>query len=179
MSEYRVAARYAKALFLLSEEQGATVAVRQDLADLRRLIQATPDLASFLAHAALSSREQQVILDALFKGRAAPLTARLLGLLVERRRLMVLPDVCSAYEDFYRAAHQILEARLVSAYPLRPDQVEALRQKLETKYRHQIDLAVDTDAALLGGFVVRVRDTVHDCSVRGKLDALFTSLAHA
>ncbi|MCC6579061.1 MAG: F0F1 ATP synthase subunit delta, partial [Phycisphaeraceae bacterium] len=73
----------------------------------------------------------------------------------------------------------ILKARLVSAFALRPEQIDALRRKLEAKYQKQIDLAVDTDSSLLGGFVVQVRDTVHDCSVRGKLTALYASLAHA
>ena len=79
----RAAKRYAKALFELAEEQGATDAVQRDFEKLAGLIRGNTDLAAFLSHAGLSPAEQQNGLKALFEGRVHDLIWRLLVFLVE------------------------------------------------------------------------------------------------
>lgn len=178
MSEHRVATRYARAVFQLADEQGQADAVRQDMAGLHALIASSADFRVFLTHAGLTAAEQRVALEALFKNRAAELVTRLLDFLVDRRRLPILGELCAAFEEQYRDARGILPAHVTSAFDLRPDQVEALRGKLETKYKKHVDMTVNTDAKLLGGFVVIVKDDVHDFSVKGRLEALRANLAH-
>lgn len=179
MSEHRVATRYAKALFQLAEEQLATDAVQHDLEKLEALIRANADLAAFLAHAGLSPAEQHSALETIFRGRVHDLVWRLLAFVVERRRLPHLHAICAAFAERYREARNILQANLTTAFELRPDQIAALRDRLAAKYQKQIELTVDTNASLLGGFVVRVRDVVHDFSVQGRLGALHAELAQA
>jgi len=179
MSDYRVAIRYAKALFQLADEQGVTNAVQSDLTALRALIDATPELRGFLANAAMTHTEQRTIVDALFLGRATKLVHQAIAFLIARRRLPLLADVCAAFQDLFLEARQILPARVMSAFPMPAGQIDALRQKLATKYQKQIELTAGTDATLIGGFIVRVKDHVHDCSIKGQLDMLRATLVRA
>lgn len=179
MSEHRVAIRYARALFQLAEEQGAAPALQEELKGLLGLISQSPELAPFLANATLSQAEQSRAVQALFAGRISPLLKRTIDFLISRRRLAILSDLGEAYEELYRESRQILSAQVTSAFDLRKDQLDAIRRKLETKYQKTIELAAQTDPSLVGGFVLRVRDTVHDFSVRGRLHALYSTLAHA
>ncbi len=179
MSNHQVATRYARALFQLAEEQGQTEAVFHEVEALGRLLRASPDLAAFAANTALSGDQQRRVLEGLCADRVSALLARFLHFLAARRRLPALAAILAAFEGQYRESRRLLRAELIGAGEWRPDQVQALCRKLEAKYRMNIEAAVSTDPSLLGGFVVRVRDVVHDYSVRRQLDRLRTAIMHA
>jgi len=65
-----------------------------------------------------------------------------------------------------------LKVRISSAVPLTDDEQTALREKLEARFSHDLDVRFDVEPSLLGGVVVRAGDQVIDGSVKGKLDAL-------
>lgn len=179
MSQYQVATRYARALFQLAEDQQCAEAVFGGMTDLLDLTRRNAAFADILRHAGLSIRQQRDVLEALLQGRVYPLVLRFLHFLATRRRLAALPEVCEAYIARYRDSRRQVRAEVVSALELRPDQVTLLCRKLEAKYQRQIEAVVSTDPSLLGGFIVRVRDDVHDYSIRGQLDALHTAITHA
>lgn len=180
MSDYQVSTRFARALFQLAEERQCADVVYREMLNLSALLRdAGAPLAPLITHAALSEAQQRQVLKALFGDRLSPLTNQFLQFLAERRRLSVLPAICEAYDKRYRESRQLLHAEIVGAKDLAPEQVQALSRKLEAKYHMNIEAAVSTDPSLLGGFVVRVADVVHDYSVRGQLDALRTAIMHA
>jgi ATP synthase F1 delta subunit len=69
-----------------------------------------------------------------------------------------------------------LWARVSSAVPLTPDEQEALRARLQTRFQRPLDLHFEVTPSLLGGVSVRVGDQAIDGSVKGKLDALAHNL---
>jgi len=179
MSGNRIATRYARAFFRFCEDDGVTDDVYREMAQVRELIAESAELADFLDNVALAQAQQQAVVQSLFEGKVSPPVYRLLQFLVERHRLPVLPDICPAFEELYRESRNILEARITSMHPLGEDQVEHLRQKLAARYGKQIEVREMTDVSLLGGFIVKVRDTVYDFSVHGKLEALRATLCAA
>jgi len=176
MAASRVALRYARALFHTSEETGDTESVQRELQDMLSLIETSEALSAFLDRVTLSSSNQDAVVTALFKDRASKSVMRFMRFLVKRRRLPILPDVCEAYDILYRESRNILIAHITSAFPLRDDQVEAIKRKMHERYSKHIECTVNTDTALLGGFVIRVLDQVYDLSIFGELEGLRRSM---
>jgi F-type H+-transporting ATPase subunit delta len=104
---------------------------------------------------------------------ASPLLKRLLGLLADRDRASLLPEVAEAYAELANAAHAIVSADVVSAVPLADVQQQCLAAALGGK----VELRCHLDPALVAGLLVRVGGTTYDGSVRTRLAALRRRLA--
>jgi len=105
--------------------------------------------------------------------------ARLLALLVERRRVALLPRVADAYRRLLYDRRGIVEAEVASAAPLTDGERDALRGHLERLAGRRVELRERLDPSLLGGLVVRIGDRLYDASVRGRLERLRTQLLAA
>lgn len=179
MARSKAEIRYARALFRLAEEQGVADGVSAELRALRDVIRASAELREFLAHPLLAVERQEAIVRAMFGRRMSELTVRFLAFLAVRRRLPDLDGICDEFENLYLEARNILRIAIVSAFELRANQVEAICAKMAERYGKRVQTTLSVDVGLLGGFLVRVRDTVHDYSVRGKLDTMRMALMHA
>lgn len=179
MTEHKIADRYARALLNLAREQNAEDRVHADIVGIAAVISNCPELKAFLHHPTLSFQQQRDGIEAVFSSRLFKLTYSFVQFIAARRRLSVLPDICVAFEDLHRKAHNILQARITSAAPLSEAQIIRVREKLAERHGKTIDLFTDVDKSLIGGFAIQVEDIVHDSSVRGKLNNLRRHICHA
>jgi F-type H+-transporting ATPase subunit delta len=98
--------------------------------------------------------------------------------LSEARRLQLLPEIAALFEIQRRTAEQTISAELITAFPASEAQQATVTAALKQRLGRDIELQCTTDAALLGGAVIRAGDLVIDGSVRGKLERLGTALSH-
>ena len=69
-----------------------------------------------------------------------------------------------------------MKATVYSAYPMDADTLESIHPVLEKKFGCELDMKVEVDRTLIGSILVKVGDTVLDCSVKEKLAQLKTAL---
>ena len=98
-------------------------------------------------------------------------------LLVEYRRLSLLPEIISQFEALRAEAEARVEATVTSAFTLEPEQLKTLREALKRKLGREVNLTAQVDKTLMGGIVIRAGDLVIDGSVRGRLAELATHLS--
>ena len=165
-----VAKRYAQALYNLTVEEGATEAVRADLASILELIGNTPELSSFIDNPTIAPDVAEQAVRSLFKEQAHALTLQLLVLLASRSRLNQLRAICTVYEQYICIDQGILKVQITAAHELSDAQQEAIKQKLNAQYNKTIDAEVDVDPALIGGFKILVGDRIRDYSIAAKLE---------
>ncbi|HZN27564.1 MAG TPA: F0F1 ATP synthase subunit delta [Burkholderiales bacterium] len=99
-------------------------------------------------------------------------------ILVQNRRLELVPHIRGLYEELKREHEGVLEARIISARPVGDDQVRPLLAALEKKYGRKVSAQVEVDPELIGGARIMVGDKVIDATVRGRLDAMAAALTH-
>ena len=104
--------------------------------------------------------------------------ANFIRLLLENRRLSLMPEIVAQYEALRAEAEARVEATVVSAFPLEPAQIQNLGDALKRKFGREVNLTAQVDKTLLGGVVIRAGDLVIDGSVRGRLSELATYLGH-
>lgn len=100
----------------------------------------------------------------------------LVKLLVENKRLSLLPEIVALFEALKAEQEGELTAHVTSAFELSKDQLAGLVARLEAKFGRKITATQSVDTDLIGGVVIQVGDEVMDSSVRGGLESLAVTL---
>ena len=166
--EQGAARRYARALLDVAKADADTV--QAELAAAAQALEGNAELQRVLLHPALPAEKRRKVADAVFKG--SPLFARLVGLLIERDRIALLPEISRQYTSLWNASRGVVPAEAVTALPLDTKQVEALGQALADATGKQVALRTRIDPTLLGGVMVHMAGRTYDGSVRTRLLAL-------
>jgi F-type H+-transporting ATPase subunit delta len=170
MSTRTSAARYARALFDVALRESDLSKVEQDLNAVVSTVAENPELASVLASRTVPDGARRNIIVSVGETlRVAPPVGKLLGLLADRRRLDLLPDLASVYTERLLEHQNVLLADVSTAIPLGPEATQAIAASLASATGKRINVRMSVDPSLLGGVVARVGSTVYDGSVRTQL----------
>lgn len=168
--------RYAEAVFEIAQRDDT---VEEWLRQLETAASAVSDdhVVRQLEDPSVPFEERHEVFRAVFKGQMLQPLDNLLGIMIRRRTLQLVPRIASEYRRLYNRQVGIVEATATSAARLEPGEITALRQRLETMTNKKIELSVAVDPALLGGIQVRMGDLLLDGSVRGRLERLRERIA--
>jgi F-type H+-transporting ATPase subunit delta len=160
---------YAVALLSIAEAEGVLDRVQDEFYAFARAIDHSEDLREALTDAALPSERKKAVIDELLGPRAHPLTATLVGFLVDAGQARRIGPIAEelAREAAHRSERTLAEVR--TAVPLTDRQRERLTDALAKATGHPVELKVDVDPSVVGGAVVRVGDEVFDGSVASRL----------
>ncbi len=167
-----LANRYAQALFALAAEQGVQDQVAGELAAFQHLLREHRPLRDCLFHPCIPSERKQAVTTELLGAKLLPLTLGFLRLLIGKRRLAILAAAAARLDELIRRSRGILPMRLASALTLTPARTEAIRERLSAIFKRRVELALETDAGLLGGITLRAESRLIDGSARGRLEAI-------
>lgn len=170
-----VARPYAEAVYSLAQQSGAFDKWSQMLA-FGAAVAADEQMQALIGNPKLTAADQEraflAVCDKALDGQAK----NLVHLLVENRRLPLLPAIRAAYEQLKAEQEGVLEAEIVSAYPLADAQKQDLVTHLESRFKRKTEATVTVDPELIGGVRIVVGDVVIDASVRGQLQNMAFTL---
>lgn len=169
------AVQYASAILQLTDKSGSAEAVYKNLELVVKVFSATELLSVFFKHPGISAADKKEVLKVI-TGSLDQLTGRLLELLCERRKLSLLPAILDAYRDALRAKHNIVTGTLYSAEEVSDEAVQSIKQRLVKQLRKHVELAVQVDRSLIGGYTLRIGDQVIDGSLKGRLQTIEKTL---
>ena len=172
-----IARPYAQAAFKFASEQGQL----KEWSDMLGLLAGIADDAGMneLIDSPHVTEKQLADLFIQVGGeRLNDKAANFVRVLSANRRLGLLPEIATLFEILRREAEGSVQAQLVSAFPATEAQQAEVIASLRRRLGRDVTLTCTTDAALLGGAIIRAGDLVIDGSVRGKLDRLGTALSH-
>ena len=178
MADQQVAARYAKSLLDLAQEQGTVATVKQDMDLLAKTMAENRDLRLMLRNPIIKHDKKLSILNAVFQGKVSELLLRFFQIVTSKNREATLEHIGDEFLKQYNQLMSIQVAEVTSATPLTPAARLDIEEMVKRQTgRMQVTLTEKVDASLIGGFVLRVGDQQIDDSVRGGLRRLRTSLA--
>ena len=168
-----LAGRYASALFDLARGDRQIDAVARSLDALGSALVDSKDFAELVA-SPLVSREQAGKAFAALASELAldPTTSNFLGVLARNGRKGELRAIIRAYGRLAAEHRGETTAEIVTAYPLKDDQVAALKQQLRARAGRDVTLDTNVDPNILGGIVVKLGSQMIDASIRTKLNRL-------
>ncbi len=171
MTTRTAAIRYARALLDVATKEGANLdAVGNDLDGFVALLKQQPILERVLLNPAVPAPRKKAAVAEIVK-RVAPATivGKLLVLLAEGDRLLLLPELAAAYREMLMERQNVVRAEIVSAEPLSADRVAAIEKSLAAVTGKRVTMSAKVDRDILGGVVARVGSTVYDASLAMQL----------
>ena len=171
MTNRTAANRYARALLDVAiKEQADVQAIERQLADFARLFADHSALEKVLLNPAIPVQRKRAAVDELTgRMRPAPMVAKLLGLLAGRDRLVLLPELLSAYRERLLDHLKIVRAEVTTAVKMPADRAKAVEQTLTKMTGRTVTLETHVDPSIIGGVVARIGSTVYDGSVTTQL----------
>jgi F-type H+-transporting ATPase subunit delta len=175
------ATRYARALMEVAlKEQADLQQIDDQLTAVAALFHQHPALERVLLNPAVPvPRKRAAMVELTEKGRVAPIVAKLLILLAERDRLVLLHDLQAAYRERRLDQQQVVRAEVTSATPLPAARAKAIEQDLARLTGRTVQLGTRVDPSIIGGVVTRIGDTIYDGSVTTQLARLKRTLTRA
>jgi F-type H+-transporting ATPase subunit delta len=105
-----------------------------------------------------------------------PLTGNFLGVIARNGRKNALRAIIRAFRRLAAEHRGETIAEVVTAHPLKDDQVAALKQQLRARAGRDVKLETEVDPAILGGIVVKLGSQRIDASIRTKLNRLASAM---
>jgi len=173
--------RYARALFDVAVAETVDLQLLDgQLAAFVELFRQHPALEKVLLNPAVPAPRKRLAVAELVKSaEVSPVLAKLLVLLAERDRLVLLPDLLAAYRDRLLEHQHVVRAEVSTAWPLEPERINAIEQSLAQLTGRSVRLSTRVDPGLIGGLVARVGGTVYDGSVTTQLDRMKRRLSES
>lgn len=170
-----ISRRYAKALFELATGAGAVDAALGNVETLKATCE-NRNMRALMHNPLIGKETQSKALEALKAPlRLHPLVQQFLNILVENRRLAILPEALEVFIDLAREARGESLVVVSSAKPLDDASRTALKAMLDKKLG-KVSLEERVDQSLLAGVVVRKGSKLLDASLKGRLNRLRLAL---
>ena len=174
MSARTLARRYAAALFDITHKAGTGEQAGRDLSSLATLIADHAELRRVVEMPAIPAHIKKSVLAAVFDaaGDVTPEVRRMVGLLAERDRVALVPDVARAFAERLMQAKRIVPAEVVTAVPLSGAARASLEAALTKASGTQVAMTERVDPAIIGGVVAKVGSIVFDGSVTRQIERM-------
>jgi F-type H+-transporting ATPase subunit delta len=181
MTNKTAAMRYARALLDVAiKEQADLDQIERDLASIAALFTEYPALAHALLNPVVPvPRKRAAVAELLAAGPVTPMVAKLVTLLADRDRLVLIPDLLAGYRDRLLDHRNIVRAEVTTAASLPAERAKAIEASLSRSTGRTITLTTRVDPAIIGGVVTRIGSTVYDGSVARQLEKIRERLTRA
>ncbi len=163
---------WAAALLRVAEEQGVSDAVLGELEEVARYGEANPGFARAFLSSVGPAEQRRAAFERILRGRVSEVFADFVQVLDRKGRSGLLPEVARAYRAALQASRGIVDVEVVSVAPLGAAERERVGAAVRRRTGLEARLIERLDPSLLGGLVVRVRDSKFDSSLRTRLEKM-------
>ncbi len=183
MAENNTIARpYAQAVFDVAQEAGQLDDWSETLTVAGQLL-GDRGLVEYLGNPGFNDEQRFEFLTGLFAEAGAKLLAgddqrgsNFLKLLLENRRVAVLPEISGHFDALKARVENSVDAVVTSAVALSDEQAREIARSLTERLGREVRVTTEIDENLIGGAVIRAGDVVIDGSLRARLEGLANAL---
>lgn len=181
MTNKTAAIRYARALLEVGIKEQADLAVIEgELSQFAGLFQQYPLLEKVLLNPAVPvPRKRAAVSELLAQAKFTPIVSKLIALLADRDRLVLLPELLKAYSDRLLDHRGVVRAEVTTAMELDAQRAGAIQKGLAALTGRTVLLATRIDPSIVGGLVAQIGSTVYDGSVTRQLAKMKERLAES
>lgn len=173
-----IAEPYAQALMSVSQSNGVTEQIGEDVTALLNLLKESADLRNCLTTPVIEVEAKKNILRQALGEQVHPYLLNFLMLLADRGRILFLEEIGKQYLALLRQQSQTVLAEVTAAVELSDEQKNTIRDKvLAMTQARQVDLEVTVEPSLIGGVIIKVGSQVIDASLKGQLRRIGMRLA--
>lgn len=178
MSNSAISIRYAKALLNIASEEKQVEQYAEELAGVAALLKREDLLRLLLDSPTFPLAKKSAIMkDIATQLELSAGMGKFLDLLLEKGRIIQLPQIDSNYRKFADDLSGVVRAKITAANELADERIEAIKQGLEKQTGKQVVLNVEIDDELIGGLQAEMGGKLFDGSVKTQLKRISDTLA--
>ncbi len=169
---------YADALMSLAQSQNLTDEFGSNCAEILGMLDGSPELTQILSNPIVKIADKKAILGKIVGETIHPFMVNFLMILVERRRIVNLTEICQQYQAALRKLKGIVLAEVTSAVALTEAQTQSVRDRVQgLTNASSVEIAAKIDPAIIGGVIIKFGSQVIDSSLRAEIRRLGLSIA--
>jgi len=163
--------RYGKAILDIAKEKDNTKIWIDNFSKSKEIIN-DDDLYSFLSSPQVPNSEKYKSIDTLFKGYEK-LFINFLKLLINKGHINYFEGVMNEFFDQNQISEGKVSATVTSFVKLTVSQKDEITKKICDVFKvDDVEISENLDKSILGGYIIKVGDTIIDCSTKNKLNGL-------
>lgn len=171
------AARYAQAGLDLARDAGGLDALEADFGKFDGAMAESADLREAVRSPLIDPDQKSAALVAVAeKIGCSKLGRDLIGVAAKNGRAALIPLIGAEYRKLLAAERGAREVEIVSAQPLKPEELQSILASLADALGGKIQAVTRVDESLIGGFIVQAGSRQFDASLRTKLSSLKLAL---
>lgn len=162
---------YAQALFELANENGQLNSIFSKLQFAAYNIFSDSEFLNLLLNPNIKFDEKQSMLKKIFSDCDDKLILDFFLLLLKKNRISFINLIIESFFDMYYNYKNILRVKVISATKLSQNIFASIKNILEKKYSANIIIQTVIDKNIIGGFIIKIGETLIDSSIKFKLDS--------
>jgi F-type H+-transporting ATPase subunit delta len=176
MSNFNISTRYARAFIELAESKNMLKDAADDMILLKNTFNSSRELRNVLSNPVIKKEDKGSILISLFKKKVSEDTINFLRFIIDKNREDKLVDIVRRFNDIYDEKSGIVNAEVTGAIEIEKGLKDSFQKAVENYSNKNARVKYSSDLDLIGGFRIRIGDTVIDASVKNQLELLKTKL---
>jgi F-type H+-transporting ATPase subunit delta len=172
MSVFRISYRYANSFFQLAEEKKLLDKFADDVELVLNTLVHSKELRTVLRNPVIKQNEKKNLLAKIFGSKIQKATSEFLEFIIEKNREDILTEIMSEFLILKDQKEGIVRTKITSSVELTDSIKKEIVTKLEKRINNRVKPEYSVDQNLIGGFIVKIQDTVLDASVKHQLDLL-------
>ena len=169
MSEFRIASRYAKALFEKALETKSLDAVKGDIDNLIHMAKESQEFVVFLQSPLYKKITKQEALNKLFAG-ANDLTKGVFMLMTDKFREAYIPAMGKVFLEMYNKYNHIVEAVVTTAVSLDASSLKEVESYVkENSGAKKVQLVQQINPAIIGGLTIEFGGRIYDNTISNQI----------
>lgn len=179
MGVFSITNRYASALLKQVEDANKFDEVSNDLQLIYDTLESSKELRVALKSPVINEEKKKSILKELFGSKIDKESANFLDFVVKKNREDILFEIVQRCLELRDEKMNIIPAKVSTAVELSDAEKKIFKISLERYSNKNVRITFDVDPALIGGFLVRLKDKMLDASVVQQLKLLRKRLVKA
>lgn len=177
MAEISTVARpYSLAVFQFAQSRSKLAEWSQMLSFLSSVV-TEPHMQSLISNTSIKKEQLTKLMADICSDKLDDFGGNLIKVLMENRRLGLVPEIANQYETLRAEAESTIEAKIISAFDVSQEQLSKITDALQKRLGRKVSIKTQIDKELIGGAVVSAGDFVIDGSAVGRLQKLTNALS--
>jgi F-type H+-transporting ATPase subunit delta len=176
LAEKDVYKAYAGALFDIGLQNNTLDYIEQDFKTIIQLLSSDNDLELFLSSYVIPSDKKKVLIDKLFSDKLSSDIICFLKVLIDNDRQSLISDIYSNFIEITDEHNNRKRIKIITAVKLSREIIEEIERVISGKLKMNIILVEEIDDTLIGGFKMKIDDTVIDGSIARDIASLKAQL---
>jgi F-type H+-transporting ATPase subunit delta len=172
MNRGPITVRYATALFELGKEKNELDRFFNDAGLLLEHCLRVKDFCNFLTNPVIKVSRKKELVNEILGNEQHPLMLRFVGMVIDKNREGLLPDILRYFKDLYKKHKGIRSVKLITAVAFDDVYIKEMRNILEREFNSSIELEVRVKPDIIGGLILLVDDKIVDNSIAHQLKLL-------